>query len=1063
MRKGIILKKVIIFGIILLFVGANVVSMIRWLDNEKSFQTREYEVKSSYQIRSLGDSPWWNTNWTYRKQVIINHNQVAGNLVNFPVLVVTTMDTSKVQGDGDDIVFTDTSGTKLNHEIESYSSSTGQLIAWVNIVTLSSTEDTISWMYYGNSYCSNQQNKAGTWDSNYVAVWHFKEKIGNIVSDSTINHFNATANEYTTITDGFIGKARSFDNGDGAIYVGEHEEFGGMSSYSIETYAYPYNINGERRIFDRSESYETNPNTIIFLINRYDDLGLNTNNADPLSADNPFSVNTWTYVAATYMGSGGEKALYSNGVKIASATTTQYGPTAGAFNVTIGDCSFGWDYPWDGKLDEMRFSNIARTSEWIRTSYNSIDSPETFISIGEEETYTPSPNQPPTADAGGPYYANVGNSITFDGSGSSDPDGTIVGYRWDWTNDGTYDTDWLTSATTTHSYYEAGTYTVKLEVKDDDGETDTDTATATITAFNTTFYPTDDSYIAQNHPSDILGSLDYIRTRGLNGWIFTVLVKFDLSSIPEGINVKSATLKLFYYQYIDGNPSGHLLNLYRITSTWDESNATWNTQPSYSSQVTSSAIVPASTEVWMEWNVTDDVQSFIDGQYINYGWELIDTVTSSNSCTYFHPKEHGSYIPILEIKYTVVNLPPTADAGGPYYANLNNSIIFDGSGSRDFDGTITGYRWDFTNDGLYDTDWLTSATTTHSYPLAGTYTVKLEVKDNASETDTDTAIAYISTEGGAIPTAEANGLYLGYVNHPVIFTSAGSIGGSEGTITTWYWTFGDGTVSSQQNPSHTYTSAGTFTVTLKVTNNFGQTDTDTTSATIQELSPDQILPVADAGGPYTGVVGTPITFNGSGSNDPDGTIVSYVWNFGDSTTGTGVSPTHTYTIPGNYTVILTVTDNESLTHSNSTTVNINVSGPPTITIVIDASNIEPIEEENEKTFSVTVQCEHQPVSNIHLEILEHSNLTIISLPSNISLNPGESRELLITIKAPKLGNINNSEIKISDETLRLRAVADGNISSKNESINFKVIKKDETPGFEAIATLAAIGSAGALA
>ena len=232
-------------------------------------------------------------------------------------------------------------------------------------------------------------------------------------------------------------------------------------------------------------------------------------------------------------------------------------------------------------------------------------------------------------------------------------------------------------------------------------------------------------------------------------------------------------------------------------------------------------------------------------------------------------------------------------------------------------------------------------------------------------------------------------------------------------------------------------------------------------ATIYDLSPNQSPPIADAGGPYLGVVGSSITFDGSGSNDPDGLIVSYLWNFGDSTTGTGISPTHTYTVPGNYTVILTVTDNESLTHSNSTIATINVSGPPTIVISVDLSNIEPIEEENEKTFAVTVQCEHQPVRNIHLEILEQSNLTIISLPSNISLNPGESRQLFVTIRAPKLIG-NDSQVTMGDETIILRAVADGNVTSNTEQVNFKVIRTDETPGFETIATLAAVGSAGAL-
>lgn len=409
------------------------------------------------------------------------------------------------------------------------------------------------------------------------------------------------------------------------------------------------------------------------------------------------------------------------------------------------------------------------------------------------------------------------------------------------------------------------------------------------------------------------------------------------------------------------------------------------------------------------------------------------------------------------------NNAPTADASGPYYANVNNAITFDGSGSTDSDGSITGYRWDWTNNGEYDTDWLTSATTTHSYPNAGTYTVKLQIKDDDGICGTDTATATISPLGETpIPTADVNGPYTGYLNYDITFSSSGSAGGPGGTIVSWYWTFGDGAASSEQNPTHMYIASGTYTVTLKVTNNYDETDVDTITATVTELSQDQTPPVADAGGPYLGVVNSLITFDGSGSNDSNGTIVNYEWDFGDGGNGTGISSTHIYTTAGNYTVMLTVTDNETLTHSNSTTANINVSGPPTIVIFVDVSNIEPIEEENEKTIPVTVYCYHQSVSNIRLEILESSNLTITSLSPNISLNPGEQKELLIKIKAPKLEKTNDSEEKVSDETIILQAVGDDNIISNTEQINLKVIGKNATPGFDTIAAIAAVGTAGAL-
>jgi PKD repeat protein len=92
--------------------------------------------------------------------------------------------------------------------------------------------------------------------------------------------------------------------------------------------------------------------------------------------------------------------------------------------------------------------------------------------------------------------------------------------------------------------------------------------------------------------------------------------------------------------------------------------------------------------------------------------------------------------------------------------------------------------------------------------------------------------------------------------------------------------------------------------------------------------PSNQAPVARPGGPYTGPTGQAIQFNGSTSSDPDGTIASYQWNFGDGTTATGATPTHAYTTAGTYTVALTVTDNGGLTNSATTTAT--VSAPATI-------------------------------------------------------------------------------------------------------------------------------------
>ncbi len=93
------------------------------------------------------------------------------------------------------------------------------------------------------------------------------------------------------------------------------------------------------------------------------------------------------------------------------------------------------------------------------------------------------PQQTITADAGGTdgtYTGDEDTAITFNASGSSSDYDDIVGYRWDWTNDGTWDTDWLTTATTTHTFADPGTFTVKLEIKDNSSNTDNDTVEVTV-------------------------------------------------------------------------------------------------------------------------------------------------------------------------------------------------------------------------------------------------------------------------------------------------------------------------------------------------------------------------------------------------------------------------------------------------------------------------------------------------------------------------------------------------------------------------------------------------------
>ena len=98
-------------------------------------------------------------------------------------------------------------------------------------------------------------------------------------------------------------------------------------------------------------------------------------------------------------------------------------------------------------------------------------------------------------------------------------------------------------------------------------------------------------------------------------------------------------------------------------------------------------------------------------------------------------------------------------------------------------------------------------------------------------------------------------------------------------------------------------------------------DGDRCGAAVLHIEYD-IPPVADADGPYQGTTGVTIQFDGTGSSDVDGTITTYQWNFGDGQAGSGAAPTHAYTTAGDYTVTLTVTDNNGLTDDDQTTVTV---------------------------------------------------------------------------------------------------------------------------------------------
>ncbi|MBP6334135.1 MAG: PKD domain-containing protein [Bacteroidia bacterium] len=203
--------------------------------------------------------------------------------------------------------------------------------------------------------------------------------------------------------------------------------------------------------------------------------------------------------------------------------------------------------------------------------------------------------------------------------------------------------------------------------------------------------------------------------------------------------------------------------------------------------------------------------------------------------------------------------------------------------------------------------WSTGATTQSiTVYTAGTYGVTVD--DNSGCTGSITVNAQISP----IPVANFNTTSV-CAGTATSFTDASTI--SSNVITNWTWDFGDATGSTDQNPTHIYTTAGTYTVQLTVASADGCSHTVTNNVVVNPL------PVADftSGG---SCLGASVSFTNT-STVASGIITSYNWNFGDTNTSTSQHPSHTYAAAGNYTVNLQVTTAGGCTNAISYPVTVN--------------------------------------------------------------------------------------------------------------------------------------------
>jgi PKD repeat protein len=260
------------------------------------------------------------------------------------------------------------------------------------------------------------------------------------------------------------------------------------------------------------------------------------------------------------------------------------------------------------------------------------------------------------------------------------------------------------------------------------------------------------------------------------------------------------------------------------------------------------------------------------------------------------------------------NQPPTA----AFTADCDELECDFDNDSDDPDGRIVSYAWNFGDGGTSD-----DRNPDHEYGASGTFTVTLTVTDDdgASGSTTQQVTVAASPPPNQSPTASFT---ESCSDLACSFNSAGS-SDPDGSIVGYSWTFGDGTTSTEANPSHTYSAGGTYRVTLQVRDDDNATDEEDRQVAVTAPPPPNQVPTAAFSESCSDLT---CSFSSGESSDPDGSIVSYSWTFGDGATSTEPNPDHTYASGGTYAVTLQVRDDDNATDDETRQVTVTAPPPP---------------------------------------------------------------------------------------------------------------------------------------
>jgi len=350
------------------------------------------------------------TDFGYYKSIEIDSGYIGTTLTDFPILVHdNTGDlVGKVLANGSDIAFYALGNvTQYNHEIEMFNSTSGELIAWVNVTSVESATDTLFYMFYGDSdggYTIGH-NPTDTWDGYYAGVYHFN----NSVNDSTSNDKDLTNHGAVAQSDGISGGCYNFTSTDlDYVDIAEITDVSIIHQITIEAWIRPTaiggsNLNAGIMLGEFTTGTDDDCDLIWFNVRRDDGKMVNWFGTpqpyDGLAnqtANQIFFNHEWTYASLVVddtEGADGTLWTYSNGelVGFKDVSTGDHGGPIKFSNITCDEMNIGREhrsainYYYDGSFDEIRISKTRRSGSWLNASFFSQNETIGFLTLGTEQ------------------------------------------------------------------------------------------------------------------------------------------------------------------------------------------------------------------------------------------------------------------------------------------------------------------------------------------------------------------------------------------------------------------------------------------------------------------------------------------------------------------------------------------------------------------------------------------------------------------------------------------------------------------------------------------------------